>query len=41
MNDGMDFVDESLNAEECRQIFEMIFDAMNQKQHYDMMFRNQ
>lgn len=41
MNDGMDFVDESLNVEECRQIFEMIFDAMNQRQHYDMMMRNQ
>lgn len=40
MNDGMDFVDESLNAAECRQIFEMIFDAMNQRQHYDMMIRN-
>lgn len=41
MNDGMDFVDESLNAEECRQIFEMIFDCMNQRQHYDMMIRKQ
>ena len=41
MNDGMDFVDESLNAEECRQIFEMIFDCMNQRQHYDMMIGNQ
>ena len=41
INDGMDFVDESLNAEECRLIFEMIFDAMNQRQHYDMMIRNQ
>lgn len=39
MNDGMDFVEESLNPEECRQIFEMIFDAMNQRQHYDMMLR--
>ena len=41
MSDGMDFVEECLNANECRHIFEMIFDAMNQKQHYDMMFRNQ
>lgn len=41
MNDGMDFAEESLNVEECRQIFEMIFDAMNQRQHYDMMMRNQ
>ncbi len=37
MNDGMDYVEECLNASECRSIFEMIFTAMNQKQHYDMM----
>ncbi len=37
MNDGMDYVEECLNAAECRNIFEMIFAAMNQKQHYDMM----
>lgn len=41
MNDGMDFVEDCLNAEECRNIFEMIFDAMEQKQHYDMMMGNQ
>lgn len=41
MSDGMDFVEECLNADECRNIFEMIFEAMNQKQHYDMMYRNQ
>ena len=37
MNDGMDYVEECLDAAECRNIFEMIFDAMDQKQHYDMM----
>ena len=37
MNDGMDYVEECLNAAECRNIFEMIFTSMNQKQHYDMM----
>lgn len=41
MNDGRDFVEECLDADECRNIFEMIFDAMKQKQHYDMMIRNQ
>lgn len=40
MNDGMDFVEDCLNADECRKVFEMIFDAMDQKQHYDMMYRN-
>lgn len=41
MNDGMDFVEDCLNADECRNVFEMIFDAMKQKQHYDMMMGNQ
>ena len=39
MSDGMDFVEDCLNADECRRIFEMIFELMNQKQHYDMMLR--
>lgn len=39
MSDGMDYVEDCLNAEECRRIFEMIFELMNQKQHYDMMLR--
>jgi len=33
-------VEDCLNADECRNIFEMIFEAMDQKQHYDMMYRN-
>ncbi|MEG0897526.1 MAG: AAA family ATPase [Ruthenibacterium sp.] len=37
MNDGMDYIEECLDVAECRSIFEMIFDAMKQKQHYDMM----
>lgn len=41
MSDGMDFVEDCLDADECRSIFEMIFDAMKQKQHYDMMMGNQ
>lgn len=41
MSDGMDYVEDCLNADECRNIFEMIFDAMDQRQHYDMMYRNQ
>lgn len=40
MSDGMDFVEDCLNADECRRIFEMIFVLMNQKQHYDMMMGN-
>ena len=37
MNEGIDYVEECLDATECRNIFEMIFESMNQKQHYDMM----
>ena len=37
MNDGMDFVEECLNADECRKIFAMIFEEMGQIQHYNMM----
>ena len=37
MNEGMDYVEECLDATECRNIFKMIFESMNQKQHYDMM----
>ena len=37
MHDGMDFVEDCIDAEECRNIFKMIFESMNQKQHYDMM----
>ena len=40
MSDGKDFVEDCINAEECRRVFEMIFDAMEQKQHYDMMMEN-
>ena len=40
MSDGKDFVEDCINAEECRRVFEMIFDAMEQKQHYDMMMGN-
>lgn len=37
MNDGFEFVSDCLDASECRNVFEMIFEAMRQKQHYDMM----
>ena len=33
MSDGMDYVEDCLNVDECRSVFEMIFDAMDQKQH--------
>ena len=40
INDGMDFVEDYLDAQECRNVFEMIFESMEQKQHFDMMIGN-
>ena len=40
MNDGMDFVEGSMDVDECRSVFEMIFEIMDQRQHYDMMMRS-
>lgn len=37
MNDGRDFVDGGFSVTQCKEIFEMIFEEMDQKQHYDMM----
>lgn len=37
INDGRDFVDGGFTVDECKEIFEMIFEEMDQKQHYDMM----
>ena len=37
--DGMDYVEDCFNAEECKLIFKMFFEEMGQKQHYDMMIR--
>lgn len=39
LNDGFNFVEDSMDAEECRKVFAMIFEIMGQKQHYDMMIR--
>lgn len=37
MNDGRDFVDGGFSVTQCKEIFQMIFEEMDQKQHYDMM----
>lgn len=39
-NDGLQFVEDYLNADECRKAFKLIFESMEQKQHYDMMIKN-
>jgi len=36
-NDGMDFVDECTDVSKCKEVFKMIFDCLDQRQHYDMM----
>lgn len=40
-NDGMDFVDESADVTQCRDVFWTIFDCLGQTQHYDMMMGNE
>ncbi len=35
--DGMNYVDNCIDVEQCRKTFEMIFTLMNQEQHFKMM----
>lgn len=37
MNDGRDFIDGCFSVDECKSIFKMIFEEMEQIQHYNMM----
>ena len=37
INDGINFVDDVIDEDVCRDTFHMIFDYMNQNQHFDMM----
>lgn len=37
INDGFNFVDELIDEQVCRETFRMIFDYMNQSQHFEMM----
>lgn len=37
MNDGFDYVEEGMSIDDCRFVFKMIFECMNQNQHYEMM----
>jgi wobble nucleotide-excising tRNase len=36
-NDGLDYVEDAENVEQIRHTFKLIFDVMEQTQHYDMM----
>ena len=37
INDGMYYVDDNMDTHLCREIFKMVFDMMEQSQHYNMM----
>lgn len=37
INDGMNYVDDCIDAAQCKETFKMIFTLMNQEQHYNMM----
>ncbi len=37
ISDGFNYIDDGSNVELCRKVFELIFKAMHQEQHYKMM----
>lgn len=37
ITDGMNYVDDCIDVDQCRETFRMIFALMNQEQHYNMM----
>ena len=37
INDGINYVDDCIDVDQCRETFQMIFTLMNQGQHYNMM----
>lgn len=37
INDGLNYVDGGMDVKECKSTFKMIFELMNQEQHYKMM----
>ena len=36
-NDGLDYIEDAENIEQIRHTFKLIFDVMEQTQHYNMM----
>lgn len=39
-NDGMDYVNEGFNTDKMQDVFKLVFDIMEQPQHYKMMIEN-
>ena len=37
LNDGINFVDDCVDAEQTKETFRLVFTLMEQQQHYDMM----
>lgn len=37
INDSINYVDNQIDVDQCREIFKMIFTLMNQEQHYNLM----
>ena len=37
ISDGLNYVEESMDADQYKAVFKLIFEAMNQDQHYRMM----
>lgn len=39
VNDGFDYIEGGMTADDCKTVFQMIFECMDQNQHYKMMMR--
>lgn len=39
INDGFDYIEGGMTADDCKLVFQMIFECMDQSQHYKMMMR--
>lgn len=37
ISDGFNYIDDGSDVEQCKKVFELIFTAMHQEQHYKMM----
>lgn len=37
ISDGFNYIDDDSDVEQCKKVFELIFTAMHQEQHYKMM----
>jgi hypothetical protein len=37
IGDGLNYIEDGIEVEQCKLVFKLIFEAMHQEQHYKMM----